>query len=52
MELHAFDQAVAPQARGQVFREGFFDQSGQLWSESGTLLVTSLQLVYYKELGE
>ena len=37
------------QARGQVFHNGFFDQSAQLWSESGTLLVTSLQIVYYKE---
>lgn len=37
------------QASGQAFRHGFFDQSAQLWSESGTLLVTSTQLVYYKE---
>ena len=40
---------VLGQARGQVFRSGFFDQSAQLWSESGTLLVTSLQIVYFKE---
>lgn len=40
---------VLGQARGQVFHNGFFDQSAQLWSESGTLLVTSLQIVYYKE---
>jgi hypothetical protein len=40
---------VLGQARGQVFRNGFFDQSAQLWSESGTLLVTSLQIVYFKE---
>jgi hypothetical protein len=40
---------VLGQARGQVFRDGFFDQSAQLWSESGTLLVTSLQIVYFKE---
>lgn len=26
-----------------------FDQSGQLWSESGTLLVTSSQLACYKQ---
>ena len=43
------DCYVLGQARGQVFRAGFFDQSAQLWSESGTLLATSLQLVYYKE---
>ncbi len=40
---------VLGQARGQIFRNGFFDQSAQLWSESGTLLVTSLQIVYFKE---
>jgi len=43
------DAYVLGQARGQVFHQGFFDQSAQLWSESGTLLVTSLQIVYYKE---
>lgn len=37
------------QARGQGYRSGFFDQTGQLWSESGTLLATTHQLVYYKE---
>ncbi len=40
---------VFSQARGQVFHGGFFDQNAQLWSESGTLLVTSTQIVYYKE---
>jgi len=39
---------VLGQARGQVFRDGFFDQNAQLWSASGELLVTSSQLVYYK----
>lgn len=37
------------QARGQAFRNGFFDQAGLLWSASGTLLATTHQLVYYKE---
>ena len=37
------------QAQAQVFRHGFFDQTAQLWSESGALLATSHQLVYYKE---
>ena len=37
------------QAQGQAFRHGFFDQSAQVWSENGTLLVTSHQLVYYKQ---
>lgn len=40
---------VLGQARGQVFHNGFFDQSAQLWSAAGTLLVTSLQVVYFKE---
>lgn len=37
------------QARGQEFRNGFFDQSAQLWNEAGTLLCTSNQIVYFKE---
>jgi acyl-coenzyme A thioesterase PaaI-like protein len=37
------------QARGQVFQDGFFDQSGYLWSETGTMLATTHQLVYFKE---
>lgn len=37
------------QARAQNFRNGFFDQTAQLWSESGNLLATSSQIVYYKE---
>ena len=40
---------VFAQAQAQSFRHGFFDQAAQLWSESGTLLVTSHQLVYFKE---
>ena len=36
-------------AVGQQFRNGFFDQSAQLWSESGALLATSNQIVYFKE---
>jgi len=36
-------------AVGQQFRNGFFDQSAQLWSESGDLLATSNQIVYFKE---
>ena len=37
------------QARGQEFRNGFFDQTVQLWNEAGTMLATSHQIVYYKE---
>ena len=36
------------QAKGQAFRNGFFDHTAQLWSEAGTLLVTTHQIVYYK----
>jgi len=36
-------------ARAQRFFNGYFDQSAQLWTESGNLLATSNQIVYYKE---
>ncbi|HSV57914.1 MAG TPA: thioesterase family protein [Variovorax sp.] len=36
-------------AHGQRFFNGYFDQSAHLWSESGSLLATSNQIVYYKE---
>ena len=36
-------------AVGQRFHNGFFDQAAQLWSEAGTLLATSNQIVYFKE---
>ena len=37
------------QAQAQAFRNGFFDQNAQLWNEAGELLVTTHQVVYYKE---
>ncbi|MDP1999515.1 MAG: thioesterase family protein [Rhodoferax sp.] len=37
------------QARAQAFSDGFFDQTAQLWNESGALLATSHQIVYFKE---
>lgn len=37
------------QAQGQGFGGGYFDHSGQLWDESGTLLATTHQVVYFKE---
>jgi acyl-CoA thioesterase len=37
------------QARAQRFFNGFFDHNAQLWSEAGTLLATTHQVVYYKE---
>lgn len=43
------DGYLLGQARAQIFRNGFFDQTAQLWNEAGTLLATSAQIVYYKE---
>jgi len=37
------------QANAQAFRNGFFDQTSQLWNEAGVLLVTTHQIVYYKQ---
>ncbi|WP_369009888.1 hypothetical protein [Escherichia coli] len=31
-----------------MFRQGYFDQSAELWGADGTLLATSVQTVYYK----
>ena len=42
-------QPVLAQAQGQGFRDGFFDQTAQIWAPTGELLATSHQLVYYKE---
>jgi hypothetical protein len=43
------DGFVLGQAQAQAYTNGFFDQAAQLWSEAGILLVTSHQIVYYKE---
>jgi acyl-CoA thioesterase len=40
---------VLGQAKGQHFQNGFFDQTAQLWSQTGEMLVTTHQTVYYKE---
>jgi acyl-CoA thioesterase len=37
------------QAQAQAFRNGYFDQTAQLWNEAGELLATTHQVVYYKE---
>lgn len=37
------------QAKGQGFRNGYFDHAGQLWNEAGDLLATTHQVVYFKE---
>lgn len=45
----AGDNFVLAQARGRHFFNGYFDQSGQVWSASGELLATTHQVVYYRE---
>ena len=40
---------VLGQAKAQCFFNGFFDHTAQLWSQSGALLATTHQVVYYKE---
>ena len=37
------------QAQAQEFRNGFFDQTAQVWNERGVMLATSHQVVYFKE---
>lgn len=47
--LHAIGEGyLLGQAQAQAFRDGFFDQTAQLWNEAGELLVTTHQVVYYK----
>ncbi|MES3000924.1 MAG: thioesterase family protein [Pseudomonadota bacterium] len=45
----AGDGYLLGQAQAQGFRNGYFDQTAQMWSEAGELLVTTHQVVYYKE---
>lgn len=37
------------QARANAFNRGYYDQEALLWSESGRLLATTQQLVWYRE---
>lgn len=54
--FHADAAALATQgddwllatARGLNYHDGFFDQSGELWSAQGRLLASTHQLVYFK----
>jgi acyl-CoA thioesterase len=43
------DDFLLGQAYAHAFRDGFFDQSSQLWSRTGVLLASSHQVVYYKQ---
>jgi hypothetical protein len=43
------DRHVLGVARGLNFRNGYFDQVAEVWSDGGDLLATTHQVVYYKE---
>lgn len=40
---------VLGRAKANAFNRGFYDQEGQLWSQEGTLLATTHQLVWFRE---
>jgi acyl-CoA thioesterase len=42
-------QHLLAHARAQQFRNGYFDQSAELWGRGGELLAVTHQIVYYKE---
>lgn len=42
------EQHLLGVARALSFRDGFFDQSAEIWSAAGELLASSHQLVYYR----
>lgn len=41
-------QHLLAHARAHQFRNGFFDQAGELWGPGGELLAVTHQIVYYK----
>ena len=43
------DGYLLGQTQAQAFRNGYFDQTAQLWNQAGQLLVATHQVVYYKE---
>jgi len=43
------DRHVLGCARGVAFRDGYFEQAAEVWSDSGALLASTQQLVYFKE---
>jgi len=47
LEQHS-DGYILGTARARRFHQGYFDQTAELWTEAGTLLATSHQVVYYK----
>lgn len=55
--FHADTEEIAAQGKDHIlatartnrFSRGYYDQSGHLWGQDGTLLASSHQLVYFKE---
>jgi acyl-CoA thioesterase len=43
------DRHVLGVAKALSYRQGFFDQTGELWSPEGQLLASTHQLVYFKD---
>ena len=43
------DRHVLGTARALTFRNGYFDQSGEIWSDDGRLLASTHQMVYFRE---
>jgi acyl-CoA thioesterase len=43
------DRHVAGCARALNFRNGYFDQSAEIWSDGGLLLASTHQMVYFRE---
>lgn len=41
-------QPLFAEARGQRYSRNYFDQVGELWSQSGELMATTQQIVYFK----
>ncbi|MBS0448667.1 MAG: thioesterase family protein [Proteobacteria bacterium] len=42
------DRHVLGTARAQAYRNGYFDQSAEVWSDDGRLLASTHQIVYYR----
>lgn len=43
------DRHVLGNARALNYRNGYFDQSAEIWSDNGQLLASTHQMVYYRE---
>ncbi len=43
------DRFVLGVAKALTFRNGFFDQTAEIWSDAGQLLASTHQIVYYRD---